>query len=205
MADLIRGDALVADEWTWVKLPESTEPVRKAAGKVVLFKLTGEAAASDDVIDACEIPASGRVLVPLSVWLRRATELAPRIAAGEIGVWIDSHEEPAALAASLEGDLNRLPLIGVNFPKFIDGRGFSIGFILRQRYGFRNEMRALGDVLRDQMFFFRRTGFDAYLLRADQNPERCLAALKDFTTPYQTSTDGNVPVFRRRIGQKVPA
>ena len=66
-------------------------------------------------------------------------------------------------------------------------------------------MRALGDVLRDQMFFFRRTGFDAYLLRADQKPERCIAALNDFTTPYQTSTDGITPVFRRRIGQKAIA
>lgn len=205
MADLIRGEALAQDEWTWVKLPDSGEPVRKSAGKVVLFKLTGEPAAADDVIDRCEVPATGKVLIPLSVWLRRHEALAARMAAGEIGVWLDSHEEPAELADSLGGDLNRLPLIGVNFPKFIDGRGFSVGFILRNRYGYRNEMRALGDVLRDQMFFFRRTGFDAYLLRADQKPERCIAALKDFSTPYQTSTDGNVPVFRRRIGQKVPA
>lgn len=204
MADLIRGNALAQNEWTWVKLPESTEPVRKAAGKVVMFKLTGEPAAPEDVVAACEVPA-GKVMIPLTVWLRRREELAARVAAGEIAVWLDSHEEPAELAESLDGDLNRLPLIGVNFPKFIDGRGFSIAFILRTRYGYRNELRALGDVLRDQMFFFRRTGFDAYLLRADQKPERCIAALNDFTTPYQTSTDGITPVFRRRIGQKATA
>ncbi|MCQ9374468.1 DUF934 domain-containing protein [Methyloversatilis sp. XJ19-13] len=197
MAELIRGTEVVADDWTWVRLPETHEPVRKSAGKVVLFKLTGEPAASDDVISACDIPA-GKVLLPLSVWLRRRDELATRADDGEIGVWLDSHEEPAELAESLGGNLNRLPLIGVNFPKFIDGRGYSIAFILRTRFGYRNQLRALGDVLRDQMFFFHRCGFDAYLLRADQQAERCIGALKDFTTPYQTSTDGQPPVFRRR-------
>ena len=204
MADLIRGNALVADDWTWVRLPESSEPVRKSAGKVVLFKLTGEPAAPDDVISSCEVPP-GKVLLPLSVWLQRQNELAARIDSGEIGVWLDSHEEPKELVESLGGNLNRLPVIGVNFPKFIDGRGFSIAFLLRTRYGYRNELRALGDVLRDQMFFFHRCGFDAYLLRADQKPERCIAALRDFTTPYQTSTDGLPPVFRRRVGLGAPA
>lgn len=204
MADLIRGDALASNEWNWVRLAESSEPVRKAAGKVVMFKLTGEPAAPADVVAACEVPA-GKVMIPLTVWLRRRDELVARVAAGEIAVWLDSCEEPADLADSVDGDLNRLPLIGVNFPKFIDGRGFSIAFILRTRYGYRNELRALGDVLRDQMFFYRRTGFDAYLLRADQNPERCIGALNDFTTPYQTSSDGITPVFRRRIGQKANA
>jgi uncharacterized protein (DUF934 family) len=200
MADLIRGTAVEADEWTWVRLPESTEPVRKSAGKVVQFKLTGEPAASEDVIAACDIPA-GKVMLPLSVWLHRRDALAHRTDAGEIGVWLDSHEEPAELADSLDNDLNRLPLIGVNFPKFIDGRGYSIAFLLRTRYGYRNELRALGDVLRDQMFFFHRCGFDAYLLRADQRADRCIAALGDFTAPYQTSTDGRPPVFLRRAAQ----
>lgn len=204
MAELIRGTALAHDEWTWVRLPESTEPVRKSAGKVVMFKLTGESAAPDEVIAACEAPA-GKVLLPLSVWLRRRDELAVRADAGEIGVWLDSHEEPAELVESLGGNLNRLPLIGVNFPKFIDGRGYSIAFILRTRYGYRNELRALGDVLRDQMFFFHRCGFDSYLLRADQKAERCIAALRDFTTPYQTSTDGLPPVFLRRAAGKAGA
>ncbi len=201
MADLIRGSALVPDDWTWIRLPESSEPVRKSAGKVVMFKLTGDAAAPDDVVAACAVPA-GKVLLPLSVWLLRRDELAARADAGEIGVWLDSHEEPAELFESMGGNLNRLPVIGVNFPKFIDGRGYSIAFILRTRYGYRNELRALGDVLRDQMFFFHRCGFDAYLLRADQHPDRCVAALRDFTAPYQTSADGLPPVFLRRSGSR---
>lgn len=204
MAELIRGAALAQDDWTWVRLPASTEPVRKSAGKVVMFKLTGESAVPDEVIAACEVPA-GKVLLPLSVWLRRRDELAVRADAGEIGVWLDSHEEPAELVESLGGNLNRLPLIGVNFPKFIDGRGYSIAFIVRTRSGYRNELRALGDVLRDQMFFFNRCGFDSYLLRADQKAERCIAALRDFTKPYQTSTDGLLPVFRRRAAEKAGA
>jgi uncharacterized protein (DUF934 family) len=204
MRNLIVGNTLVADDWQWLRLPESATPARKSAGKVVLFKLTGEAAATEDVVAACEVPA-GKAMIPLSVWLHRRDELEGRVAAGEIGVWLESHEEPAELAESVSGDVNRLPLIGVNFPKFIDGRGYSTAFILRTRYGYRNQLRALGDVLRDQMFFFHRCGFDAYQLRADQNAERCIKALKDFTTPYQTSTDGLTPVFRRRSVQQATA
>lgn len=197
MSELIRDNAVATDEWTWVRLPESTAPVRKSAGKVVMFKLTGEQAAPEDVVDACTLP-TGKIMIPLSVWLRRRDELSSRVADGEVGVWLDSYEEPAELVESLDGDLNRLPLIGVNFPKFIDGRGYSVAYLLRTRYGYRNELRALGDVLRDQMFFFHRCGFDAYLLRADQQADGCIAALHDFTTPYQASTDGVTPVFRRR-------
>lgn len=195
MDKVIRGTTIATDEWTLVALPVRDEPVKKQAGKVVLFKLTGEQAATDEEVAAVGIPG-GRVIVPLSVWLGRRNELAPRLAAGQLGVWLDSFEEPEALVASVDR-INDLAVIAVNFPKFIDGRGFSVGRLLRERYGFRNELRAIGDVLRDQIFFFKRCGFDAYKLRADRDMQDALASLRDFSEPYQGAVDEPRPLFRR--------
>lgn len=199
MPDIIFKDAVVADDWQWLRLPESTEPVRKSAGKVVLFKLTGEAAATPELVASVDIP-SGKVLLPLSVWILRKDALTPRLAAGEIGVWLDSFEEVDELLSSVD-DLNRLPVIGIHFPRFIDGRGYTLARLLRTRHGYRNQLRALGDVLRDQLFFMKRCGFDAYALRADRNMHDALASLKDFSAPYQTAPDGLPPVFHRRAQQ----
>ncbi|MEM8120240.1 DUF934 domain-containing protein, partial [Morganella morganii] len=90
-----------------------------------------------------------------------------------LGVWLDADEEPESIA----GDLDRFQVIAVNFPAFTDGRGFSSARLLRERYGYKGEIRAIGDVLRDQLFFMRRCGFDAYAIRADRSPEDALASL----------------------------
>jgi len=195
MDKLIRGNSIVADDWTLVTLPVRDEPVKKQAGKAVLFKLTGEQAATGEEVAAVGIPG-GKVIVPLSVWLGRKEELASRLAAGKLGVWLDSFEEPETLVASV-GNINAFAVIAINFPKFIDGRGFSVGRLLRERYGFRNELRAIGDVLRDQLFFFKRCGFDAYKLRVDRDMQDALASLRDFSDPYQGAVDEPRPLFRR--------
>ena len=195
MAKLIRGDAVVADDWVLVRLPVKEEPVKKQAGKAVLFRLTGEAAASADDVAAVGIPG-GKVIVPLSVWLGRRPELEPRLQAGILGVWLDSFEEPEALVAGVD-DINRFAVIAINFPKFIDGRGYSVGRLLRERYGYRNELRAIGDVLRDQLFFLKRCGFDAYQLCGHRDMQNALASLKDFSDPYQAAVDDPRPLFRR--------
>ncbi|MBF2963171.1 DUF934 domain-containing protein [Pseudomonas aeruginosa] len=70
--------------------------------------------------------------------------------------------------------------------------------LLRERYGYKGEIRAIGDVLRDQLFFMRRCGFDAYAIRADRSPEDALASLDDFSEVYQTSVEQPLPLFRRR-------
>ncbi|MBL8483365.1 MAG: DUF934 domain-containing protein [Rhodocyclaceae bacterium] len=193
---LLADGSVIADDWVWLRLPESAEPQKKSAGKVVLFRLTGDSAAPAEVVAGVAIPASGRVLLPLTIWLARKDELAPRLAAGEIGVWLDSFEEPQALVDSL-ADINTLPVIGLNFPRFIDGRAFSVAFLLRNRYGYRGQLRALGDVLRDQLFFLRRVGFDAYAVRADLDIRAAAASLADFPEVYQSSTDQPLPLFRR--------
>jgi len=136
-----------------------------------------------------EVPA-GPVLVPLSIWLERAEALAAR---GNVGVWIASHADPATLRAWLD----RLPLVAVDFPKFTDGRGYSIGHLLRTRYGYRGELPAIGDVLPDQLDYLRRVGFDAFAVRADKDIHDALRLLTTFSQPYQNSWEPQLPAFRR--------
>ncbi len=197
MSNLIKNNTIVADEWTLVKLPAPAEDtVRKQAGKVVIFKVTGEPAATPEQINATEIPPAGKVIVPLTVWLARKAELAERLTKGEVGVWMDSFELLEDLLGSV-ADINDLPLIAINVPRFVDGRGFSLATQLRSRHQYRNELRAIGDVLRDQLYFMHRVGFDAFLIRADRSAEDALASLRDFSDPYQGAFDNPLPVWRR--------
>ncbi len=140
-----------------------------------------------------EAPTQGDVVVPLALWLaRREAFLAYP---GRLGVWLDANEGPEAIA----GDLGRFALVAVNFPKFGDGRGYSIARLLRERYGYKGELRAIGDVLHDHLHFMKQCGFDAFLLRDDQDAQEALAALDTFSEGYQTSALRPVPLFRRRL------
>ena len=195
MAKIIVRGQIVTDDWTLVQFPVKDQPVRKQAGKPVLFKITGEPAATAEEIAALAIPA-GKVIVPLPVWLARRSELEARLAAGRLGVWLDSFESPEALVESL-ADINRLALIAVNFPRFVDGRGYSFATLLRSRYGYRGELRAIGEVLRDQLFYMKRCGFDAFAVRAEKNIEDALRGLGDFSEPYQATVDLASPLYRR--------
>ncbi len=141
--------------------------------------------------DQTEIPA-GKVIIPLNVWAAQKTSLGTRN--GDIGVWLDSHE-----TADLLGDESRLlPLVAVNFPTFMDGRGFSTARLLRERYGFTGELRAIGGVIRDQLFYLKRCGFNAFQLADETTLEAALASLSDFSETYQAATDQPLPLFRRR-------
>lgn len=196
-SNLIRNNQIVDNEWITVHLPQlGEEVVRKQAGKVVLFKLTGEVTSTPEQVAATVIPSSGKIIVPLSVWIARKAELADRFAKGEIGLWLATHEVLETLVQSVP-EINALPLIAVHVERFADGRIFSIGNLLRTRYGYKNELRAFGDVLRDQLFFLKRCGYDSYLIRADRSAEDALASLKDFTEPYQAAVDVNQPIWRR--------
>jgi len=197
MSNLIKDNAVIADDWTLVALPPPAEgSMRKQAGKVVIFKVTGEAAATPEQISGTAIPASGKIIVPLTVWQSRKNELTARAAKGEVGVWLESFELLEDLLASVS-DINTLPLIAIHFPRFVDGRGFSLATLLRTRYGYKNELRAIGDVLRDQLFFMKRCGFDAFAIRADRSAEDALTSFRDFSEPYQGAVDNDLPVWRR--------
>lgn len=197
LIQLKNGAAVLSNnEWITVQLPASHVEERKQAGKVVLFKLTGEQTVTPEQIEGTLIPPSGKVLVPLSVFIARQTALAPRIEKGEIGVWLATHEVLETLHAALP-DSNKLPMIAVHVERFADGRIFSLGALLRTRYGFKNQLRAFGDVLRDQLFFLKRSGFDSYIVRADRSAEEAIASLNDFTKPYQGAVDIAKPAFVR--------
>ena len=88
--------------------------------------------------------------------------------------------------------------VDVNFPKFGDGRGFSIGRLLRERYGYRGELRAVGHITRDLLFYLESCGFDAFELRPGEDPHEALASFEDFTEAYQASVARPQPLFRRR-------
>jgi len=139
------------------------------------------------------VPAEGNVIVPLKVWQQRHDALAVR--AGLTGVWLEPGEGPEAIAA----DLKRLPLIAVRFPSHTDGRGYSIGRLLRERYGYTGELRAFGDVGRDHVLNMQRCGFDAFVLRDGEDAEGAIAAFAELPEAYQASVSQPQPLFRRRL------
>jgi uncharacterized protein (DUF934 family) len=139
------------------------------------------------------IPPEGDVIVPLALWQRERASLLAR--GGRLGVRLDSSEGPEALA----GDLGHFDVIAVNFPKFTDGRGYSTARLLRDRYGYRGEIRAVGDVQRDQLLYLSRCGFDAFALKERRDPQAALAAFSDFSEAYQASVERPLPLFRRRF------
>ncbi|MGQ0750856.1 MAG: DUF934 domain-containing protein [Betaproteobacteria bacterium] len=138
------------------------------------------------------IPSEGDIIVPLALWATGRDTLSARN--GRVGVWLQSGEGPERIAA----DLERLPLVAVNFPKLVDGRGYTTGRLLRERYGYRGELRAVGDVQRDQLLFLSRCGFDAFALKEGVDQEAALAAYSDFSEAYQASVENSLPLFRRR-------
>ncbi len=142
--------------------------------------------------------AEGKVIVPLKVWQAQREALQQR---KEIGVWLSSDERPE----DLKDDIKRFAVIAVNFPKFSDGRGYSIAYNLRARLGYTGELRAIGDILRDQMFYLQRVGFDAFAPRPDRSIEDALKGFSDFSEVYQTSIDQKLPLFRRTQRKGNPA
>ena len=106
-------------------------------------------------------------------------------------------DDPRSLAERLPG----LKVIAVDFPKYGDGRGYSIGRLLRERYGYRGELRAVGVVARDHLQLLVQCGFDAFQLREGEDPQAALAGLDDFSEAYQASAAQPVPLFRRRVGR----
>jgi len=135
---------------------------------------------------------SDDLIVPLALWRDHAHALKARD--GGLGVWLDSDEEIEEIA----DDLQYFQVIALNFPLFTDGRHFSSARLLRERYGYKGEVRAIGDVLRDQLFYMQRCGFDAYAIRPDRDPYDALESLKDFSEVYQAAVDQPLPLFRRR-------
>ena len=107
---------------------------------------------------------------------------------------LEPTDDPAKVAARVA----TAGRIEVNFPKFGDGRGFSIGRLLRARYGYKGELRAVGHITRDHLLYLESCGFDAFELRAGEDPQEALAGFGDFSEAYQACVTRPLPLFRRR-------
>lgn len=125
------------------------------------------------------IPADGDITVSLSRYASERDALQAR--SGAVGVRVAPGEELDPIASDVAG----LPLVAVEFPKFTDGRGYTTARLLRERHGFDGELRAIGHVLRDQIFYMDRVGFDAYEIAPGKSLPDALEAFADFSVTYQ--------------------
>ena len=135
------------------------------------------------------LPA-GPVIVPQPYWQAHREALLAR---GDVAVWLASDQDPTLIA----DDLPQLPLVAIDFPVFTDGRGFSYGRALRERYRYKGEVRAIGQFLRDQLYYLSRCGFDAFAIET-ADPQASIESLYDFSDSYQAAIDQKLPRFRRR-------
>ncbi len=142
--------------------------------------------AKDENIDI-ELPNQ---LLPLSIYLKNIEHLKER---DDYGVWLDSNEEIEALAGLIFFDV-----IALNFPSFTDGRSYSNANLLRDRLQFQGEIRAIGDVRRDQLEQMVRCGFNAFEMAEEENLAASLDSLRVFSVSYQATADTPEPLFRQR-------
>jgi uncharacterized protein (DUF934 family) len=152
-------------------------------------------------IEACEwthvhsgepVPVQGDIIVDLATWQDQREALLRR--PGRVGVRLQSEDNPEVLA----DDAKSLPLVAVDFPKFADGRGYSTGRILRERLGFTAELRATGDVLRDQLQYMERCGFDTFELKEGKDLQDAQGGFGEISVAYQAASDDARPLYRRR-------
>jgi uncharacterized protein (DUF934 family) len=136
------------------------------------------------------VVAGEDVIVPLDAWLGDAAWSGRP---GRCGVWLAPDEDPARLAASLDA----LSLVAVDFPAFTDGRGYSTGRLLRERYNFAGELRAIGDVGRDQLQLLWQVGFNAFVIKPGHDVAQSLVGLDGFSDHYQGNFRQPVPLFKR--------
>jgi uncharacterized protein (DUF934 family) len=144
------------------------------------------------ILDEAPVPEGVPVLLPAARFLADAQDLADR--PGKIGVIWPNNRDVAELAPWLD----RLSLVALVFPSFKDGRAYSQARTLRERYRFRGELRATGDVLRDQFLFLHRVGFDAYQVKKPADARSILDVLHRYSVFYQPAGDGVAGVLWRR-------
>jgi uncharacterized protein (DUF934 family) len=151
------------------------------------------------ILDDAPIPADGAVLVPAERFLADAQELTARNA--ETGVIWPNNRDIDELAPYLD----KLSVVALVFPTFKDGRAYSQARILREQYGYRGEMRATGQVLRDQFVFMLRAGFDALEVKKDADANAFADVIKRYSVFYQPTGDGRPTAFRRRLNHDLVA
>ncbi|MDP6803815.1 MAG: DUF934 domain-containing protein [Rhodospirillales bacterium] len=139
------------------------------------------------VADEAELPESDPAIVSFERWQRDRARLGVRN--GPLGLRLRSDQPPEGIA----DDLAAFDLIALEFPKFTDGRAYSYARLLRERYGFEGELRAVGNVLRDQLFFMQRCGFDTFEVADDVDIGAWLEAFVEIDVIYQPADDDRRP------------
>jgi len=151
-----------------------------------------------NILDDAPLPDGVPVLVPAARFLADAGEILCRDA--PVGVVWPNNRKVAELAPHLD----RVALVALVFPTFRDGRAYSQARLLRERYGFRGELRATGQILRDQFLFLVRAGFDALEVAKASDVDAFAAAVARYTVFYQATGEGRIPAARRRVAMKAP-
>jgi uncharacterized protein (DUF934 family) len=145
-----------------------------------------------DASGTAEIPAEGSVIVSLDQWKAHRDALLKR--GTPLGIRLHSDQPPELIA----DDLAHFAVVALEFPKFRDGRAYSYARLLRERYGFKGELRAVGEVLLEQLFFMLRTGFDAFEIQSADPLKDYRTALADFSVWYQPAADGRPTAMQLR-------
>src|SRR5712692_8515446 len=151
---------------------------------------------SDDFVrisDDAEIPADGAVLISATRFLEHAHALSQRGAPTGV-IWPNNRA-----VDELVPYLDQLAAIALVFPSFRDGRAYSQARLLRERHGYRGELRATGQVLRDQFVFMLRAGFDAFEVKKQSDAEAFDEAVRRYSVFYQPTGDGRVTALHRRM------
>jgi uncharacterized protein (DUF934 family) len=144
------------------------------------------------------VPEDAPALVPAARFLADSAEFARRNAPNGV-IWPNDRS-----VAELAPHLDSLALVALVFPKFRDGRAYSQARILRERYGFRGELRATGEVLRDQFLFLARSGFDAFEVKKESDADAFADALVRYSSVYQPAADKRASAFSRRLNAARP-
>ena len=156
--------------------------------------IRNRAITDDDFVhvpDGAELPEGGKPIVSLARYIASRDSLLARYPS--LGVRIASDKLPSDVP-----EPTRLTLIAIEFPRFTDGRGYSIARQLRDRHNFTGELRAVGWILRDQLYYLERCGFSAFELQPGKPLSSALEAFTEFTATYQAAADDPRPIYRRR-------
>ena len=151
------------------------------------------------IADGEHLPAEGAIIVSLARWQEERGLIEPR--RDLLGVRL----KPGDFVEQIAGDLDRLAVIALEFPKFNDGRALSQARLLRERYGYRGEIRATGKVVRDLLQFMHRCGFDAFETGDQVTAEIVERSLASFSLSYQPAADGRPTVIELRHVQRATA
>jgi len=135
--------------------------------------------------------SQSNIMIPAIYWLENESDFIGR---DDISIWFAGDAD----LSLFKGKLSQFSVIGINFPAFADGRGYSLARLISEREGYTGELRAIGDVLIDQLFFMKRCGFNTYLLKEGLAADKAINYFSTFNAPYQLAADIKEPLFRRK-------